>query len=220
MFGRIIDRPPNRFGIILLSDRSSRTNHNTLAAGNAGNLIQILLKRAADMRIEAAFIWTDDADSLPFGTGGDTAAAQDTFIVVTEHMNRAVILWIFRVYTIIFILIVHFEIFTEFLQLTVAAAYAGEAFSVMGGKDQFQRNLSGSEYFLGVGEDFHAFRQRIYTSGNQAFRAFDFHNADTAGADSVDVFKVTQGGTMNTGRSCGFENRRVLRAGQGAYRLI
>ena len=65
MFGRIIDRPPNRFGIILLSDRSSRTNHNTLAAGNAGNLIQILLKRAADMRIEAAFIWTDDADSLP-----------------------------------------------------------------------------------------------------------------------------------------------------------
>ena len=103
-------------------------------------------------------------------------------------MNRAVILWIFRVYTIIFILIVHFEIFTEFLQLTVAAAYAGEAFSVMGGKDQFQRNLSGSEYFLGVGEDFHAFRHRIYTSGNQASCAFDFHNADTAGADGVDVF--------------------------------
>ena len=102
-------------------------------------------------------------------------------------MNRAVIDSRRRLSTFVSVLIRNAQLLAELLQLTVAASYAGKAFPFMVGQDQLQCFASGFQHFGGVGPYFHAGIDRIYAGRNQAPRALDFHHADTACADLIDL---------------------------------
>ena len=65
--------------------------HQTLAAGYAAGLAQAHIECGTDDGGETTLIGADDADSLYLFTGSGTAAAEDTFAVVTDHVGRTLI---------------------------------------------------------------------------------------------------------------------------------
>ena len=186
VFGRIAQSTPYILGVVFLRQRTGGADNDTLAAGYAGHVGQVLVKGGADMGVKAPAVRSDDRNILPFGAGGGTAAAQHALGVVAHHMYGGIVVIAGGLFAVEDRFVVDAEVLTQFLQLTVAGAYAGQAGSVMGGKDQLQVGFTRSENTLGVGQDLHALSHRINTGGDQVSHTDYFYYADAAGADLVD----------------------------------
>ena len=81
------------------------------------------------MGLEPTLDRPDNRYALKRITGSDTAAAEDTFIVVAVHMGGRHIDVVFVGNTLIVVLILDAVFFTKRLELTTLAADAGQAFS-------------------------------------------------------------------------------------------
>ncbi len=189
--------PPHVAGVVLFGDGPSGADHDALAAGDAGHVPQALLKGAADMGGEAPVVGADDPHRLPLLAGGHTPAAEDALVVIPEHVLGGVVKLVLGVLPGVDVFVVDPEVLAELLQLAVAAAHAGKALLLVGGKDQLQINLAGGEDPLGVGEHLHPLRHRVDAGGHQVFEALYLHHADAAGANLVNVLQKTQGGDIN-----------------------
>ena len=77
-------------------------------------------------------------------------------------------------------------------------------------KNQFHIGLSDFSDSGAVGMDYHAFTDNVITRGNEFIYAFHFHNTNTAGANFVDIFQITQARHMNAGSSCRFQNGGIF----------
>ena len=109
------------------------------------------LKRAADVRGEAALVGADHAHGLVGLAGGHTAAAQDALVVVAHHMRRGIVDGVgARRAADEVACRRRRSSLAELLQLAVAAAHAGQAVLVVGGKQQLQVRLAGRPALLGV----------------------------------------------------------------------
>ena len=95
------------------------------------------------------------------------------------------------------VLVVNAEVLAQLLQLAVAAADAGKALLLVGGKDQLQVDLAGGEHPLGVGQHLHPLGHRVDAGGHQVLHPLDLHHADAAGADLVDVLQEAEGGDVD-----------------------
>ena len=84
----------------------------------------------------------------------------------------------------------------------------------MVGEQKLQSFPAGIQYLWGVGFNFHAFTDGVYTGCHQASGSFHFHHADAAGADLVDLLQKTESGNLNMGQAGRFQDGRAL---WGAY---
>ena len=91
MFGRICDSGGYVVDAGLLIESACRADCDTLAAGYAAGLAQAHIECGTDDGGETTLIGADDADSLYLFTGSGTAAAEDTFAIVTDHVGRTLI---------------------------------------------------------------------------------------------------------------------------------
>ena len=74
--------------IVFLLQCSRRTYGNALAAGDTAGIAQPHLKSRRDRRLKTAIAGADHPDALRFFAHSHTAAAQNTFAVVADHMGR------------------------------------------------------------------------------------------------------------------------------------
>lgn len=122
-------------------------------------------------------------------TGCHTAAAQDTFIIITHHMDSRVIQLIVVTLAFIIILVIHTIFPAELLQFTIPASYTGKTFLIMVGQKELQRPLSGLNQLRRVGVNLHSFIYRMHAGCHQVSRTLYFYHAHTAGAISLISFK-------------------------------
>ena len=188
---------PDVLGVVLFGDGPGGADHDALAAGDAGHIPQVLLKGAADVGGKAPVVGANHPHRLPLLAGGHAPAAEDALVVVPEHMLCGVVKVVLGVFPGVDVLVVDPEVLAELLQLAVAAAHAGKALLLVGGKDQLQINLAGGEDPLGVGQHLHPLRHRVDAGGHQVLEALYLHHADAAGANLVNVLQKTQGGDIN-----------------------
>ena len=85
----------------------------------------------------------------------------------------------------------------------------------MVGKQQLDDGLARFQHFGGMGVDLHALGHLGHTRSHQRTGALDFHHANAAGADFVQVFEKTQGGNGYARFRRGVENRRSFLYGDG-----
>ena len=140
--------------------------------------------------------------------GCHAAAAQDALVVVAHHMRRGIVDGV-ALAAADEAHAVDAVVAAELLQLTVGAAHAGQTVLVVGGKQQLQVRLAGRLHFFAVCHDLHAFIDGVHTRGDQAARAFDLHNADTARTDLVDLFQIAQGRNLNAHAVGRFQDSRA-----------
>ena len=215
IFGRVRDRVPNLLGMVVLGERTGRADDDALPAGNAGGVPQPHTKRRADMGREPALVGADHADPLPFGTGGDTAAAEHAFAVVTVHMHCRMVDRIDRILPKEPVLVLDPVIGAELLKLARAGTHAGEAAFIVGGEDQLEGRPAGVDHPLGVGNNLHPLGDRVDTGGYQGFRPFHLDHTDPAGADFVDLLEIAEGGDLDAGRPRSLKDGVIFRHGQG-----
>ena len=139
--------------------------------------------------------------------GCHAAAAQDALCIISFEVQGAVILFAGGNGAFVAVLAVDAHIVAELLQLAGAASLAGETFAVMHGEQELQCHFSGFLNLRRIGEDLHALVYRVHAGGNKRFCALNFDHAHTACADLVDVLQEAKGGNVDSGFSCGFEDR-------------
>ena len=213
MLGGISESCPNLFGVVLFGECAGRANDGTLTAGDTGSIVEIQLECLTDIGIDTTVVCTEDTDEL-LVTNSDTAAAEDTLVVVTDKVGSGIVDCEFRLeafkcgsgYTVVI---------AELLQFAVGGTRAGKALLVVGGKNQFERHLARCLNLCGIGLDFHTFGDRVYTCGNETACAGCFNNADTACTNGIDFLHIAEGGDFNTRCSCGFQNRGACRYADG-----
>ena len=205
LFG-IVDGIDDVLRVVLLGQSAGRAGDDALAAGNAGHFAERHLKCAADLGIETAVVCADDGDVLLLA-GCHAAAAQDALCVISFKVQRAVILLAGGNRAFIAVFAVDAHIVAELLQLAGAASLTGETFAVMHGEQELQCHFSGFLNLRRIGEDLHALVYRVHAGGNKRSCALDFDHAHTACADLVDVLQEAKGGNVDSGFSCGFEDR-------------
>ena len=83
------------------------------------------------MGVKASCVCADYTDAL-IVAGGNTAAAENTFVVVSYHMSGGVVKLINGLVTVVSVGLAYTVFKAELLKLTAAASYAGEAFSFVG----------------------------------------------------------------------------------------
>ena len=170
--------------LILFTQSAGGAVYDALAAGYAGHVAQILFKGAADMGIEAAAVGADHAHELILA-GGHAAAAEDTLIIVANHMQGGLVQRRLGILALKGVDVLHAVVTAQLLQLAVFASHTGEALLIMGGEHQLQGHLSGLHDSGGVGVDLHALVNRINAGGNQGLCPDNLDHTDTAGADLV-----------------------------------
>ena len=108
-----------------------RADSDALTAVNAGRVTEGHIVCAADRGLETSVVRADNADRLEMFTGGYAAAAEDTFVVVADHMGCGFVEFEFVHGTFICVRVVYAVFLAEGLQFAVAAPDAGKAFLVM-----------------------------------------------------------------------------------------
>ena len=177
--------------IALLVQSADRTCDDTLAAADAGGGIKSGIEGRTYTDIISAADLADGADCLNVVAGGDAAQALDTFVVVTDHV-RCRIIDVIRGFLALEVIFINGVVISQLLQFAVVAAHAGETFFAVRGEDELDRGLSGSTDCCGIGENFHSLFYRVGTCGSQTPAALDLDDADTAGADAVDILEVAK----------------------------
>ena len=108
--------------IVLFCKRTCRTSCYTLTARYAGSLGKIKVKRTVNACLEASVVCADYADTLELVAGGDTTAAVNALVVVTEHMLRAVVNIVLVLLALEKCRIVNTKLLTQLLKLTASVS--------------------------------------------------------------------------------------------------
>ena len=82
------------------------------------------------MSVNASCVCAYNADALIVASG-NTAAAENTFVVVSYHMRGGVVKLVNRLITVKLVCLAYAVFKAELLKLTVSAPYAGKTFSVL-----------------------------------------------------------------------------------------
>ena len=125
MLGRVCDCCKYVPGVILFCQGACRTYGNTLSAGNAGGFPKTHLKCGADISCKPAVVGADYANALYLVAYSHTAAAQDTFAVVTDHVGSRVVNLRGCLFTVIVSLVLNTQFMGQLLKLAVSAAHTG-----------------------------------------------------------------------------------------------
>ena len=173
--------------LILLGESAGRTCDDTLSAGNAGNVGELLL---IDKLLAA----------------GCHAATAEYALLVVSHKMRGGIVDLGRSHSSVILVLVHAVLIAELLKLAVAASDAGETLLVVIGENEFQRCLSAVADSGSIGKYLHALVYGINACRDKRTRTLDFYNADTAGADLIDFSEIAKCGNFNSGVACCIEN--------------
>ena len=174
-------------GIVLLVERAYGASDDTLTAGYAGAGSERIFECGADDGVEAAVERFDNTDALHILTSSNTAAAEDTFVVVTNEESGAFVFYVLNVLACEAVFIFNTEVTAELLQLAASAADAGETFLLVGRKDEFKVGLSGSHDLGSVCSDLHAVRYFGNASSHKTSCTLDLNKAKATSADLVDV---------------------------------
>ena len=134
---------PNLLGVVHFGERTGRTYRDALTAGNAGHFVELQLKCTADMRLEAAFVGTDDGNSLILVTDGNAAAAKHALVVVADEVGHGGVLFVMNGGTFIFVFVLYTVVGAQLLKFAFAVLCAGETFFIVVGEKKLQRQLSG-----------------------------------------------------------------------------
>ena len=201
---RIVDGGPNLGGVVLLGQRAHGAGIDALAAVNAVGGVNGLAESGSNLGLEATLDSADRADLLHLTAGSQAAAAQDALVGIADDGGREVVQRVLDVRAGEVVL-VHAQLLGELLQLTVLAADAGEALTLVVGQDQLQHGLAGRADSGGVGLDHHALADGHHAGSGQGAGAH-VHHTHTAGADLVDVLEVAQGGNMDVGLAGSFQD--------------
>ena len=192
---------------------------DTLTAADAGGVGQVHLEGGADVGLEAAVVGADNADALILLTGSNTATAQDALGVVADHVGSGLVDLGGVLVAGVEVLVLDTVLTAQSLQLAVAGTDAGQAGAVMIGEQQLQGLLPVGNDLGRVGENFGVVPiNGIHTGSAEAAGALDFNDADTAGADRIDVLEVAEGGDGDAGHSGCFQNGSTL--GNGHFNAV
>ena len=77
-------------------------------------------------------------------------------------------------------------------------------------KDELERRFPRLADLRGVGEYLHALAHRIDAGSGHGARALDLDDADTAGADGVDILQIAQRGDLDASQVRRFKNCGVF----------
>ena len=187
VFGRIGKSGIDFGGAVFFMESADGASEDTLAAVYAGGIGKGFAVDGADGGLYTALGNADSADFLNVVAGGDAAAAADTFAVIADD-GRTDIVILSLGFGAVEGIFVYAVFFAECLKFAVAASYAGGAFSVMVGEKELEVDFSGGTKLRGVGMDDHTFADGRNAGCLEGTRAFDIDEAETAGADLVDVF--------------------------------
>ena len=119
--------------IILLGQCSGWTYRDALSAGYTGGFSQTHLKGRANGGRETTVVGSDDADALYIFTDSHTAAAEDTFAVVTDHVGGRGINLGRGNLAVVISFVVHAQLVGQLLKLAVSAADTGQTGTVVVG---------------------------------------------------------------------------------------
>ena len=78
----------------------------------------------------------------------------------------------------------------------------------MVGEQKLQGFPAGIQYLWGVGFNFHAFTDGVYTGRHQASGSFHFHHADAADRLDAQILMITESRNVDTGFFRRLEDRR------------
>src|SRR5699024_8266622 len=134
--------------IILFVECSCRTCRDTLSASDTARVSQPNLECRADKCGESPVIRSDDPHGLDLLTDCRASPAEDAFIVVAYHMDRARIKFIMISLALKIILIVDAQLLAKLLQLTFSASHTGEALLVMYREQKLKRPSPGFQQLL------------------------------------------------------------------------
>src|SRR5699024_2861862 len=96
---------PDGVGRILFLKGAGRAGGDALAAGDAGDVGEVLVKGGADVGREAALVRADDAAVLVLPADGDAAPAEDALGVVADDMDGGIVdlILVFRAVVVVLI---------------------------------------------------------------------------------------------------------------------
>ena len=130
-------------GVVHFGERTGRTYRDALTAGNAGNFVKLQLECTANMGLKAAFVGTDDGNSLVLVADSNAAAAKHTLVVVADEVGHRGVLFVMNGSTFIFVFIFHTVVGAQLLEFAFAILCAGETLFIVIGEKKLQRQLSG-----------------------------------------------------------------------------
>ena len=111
-----------RRGIVSFNKSSGGTVDNALSAGDAGGILKLHVEGTAYICGKTSFVGTDNAHALKGTAYGGTAAAEDTFIVVSYKIRVAGLHLILRFIPVEFGFILYSVFLAESLKLAVRAS--------------------------------------------------------------------------------------------------
>ena len=197
---------PNLPSVVLFVDSANGAVNNALTASDTGNVFKVETESGTDIGYEASFISADNANALNVLTHSNATTAKNAFIVISYEVGVGVFDSVFRSSACKTVNVFNAVFLTESLKFAVLVSYAGKTFFVMGGKDKLKSSLSGLSYSGSVGENFHVGSYGINAGSNEGSCALNFNNADTASADSVDIFEEAESGNFYTNGVSRVEN--------------
>ncbi|CDC75945.1 putative uncharacterized protein [Candidatus Colimorpha enterica] len=205
---RVAESLPYLVGVVLLGDGTGGTYSGTLTAGDAGNLAEVYLERGSDAGVDTSVIRPYDRDVL-LAADSHTAAAENALVVVADEVRCACVKLVMRLVTLKTAFL-NTVLAAELLKLAVRRTGAGEALLVVGREQKLKRGASCRLNLRGVGLDLHALGYGVNAGGNKSARTGSLNDADTAGADLVDLLHVAEGRDLNAGGTRSFKNRGAL----------
>ena len=119
MLGVVGQSLPDLVRVVLFGQGAGRADHDALAAGDAGHIVQLLFERGADMGVDAAVVGADHRHEL-LAAGRDAAAAEDALVVVPHQMGGRGVQLIVGLEAVVFTGIFHAVVLAHLLQLAVA----------------------------------------------------------------------------------------------------
>ena len=134
MLGLVGKSVPNLLGVVHLGERTGRTYGDALTAGHAGHFIQFQFECAADVGLEAAFVCTDNGNSLILVADGNAAAAKHALVVVADEVGHRGVLFVMNGHTLIFVFILYAVVGAQLLKFAFAVLSAGQTLFVVVGE--------------------------------------------------------------------------------------
>ncbi len=211
VLGGISKRVPDLLGVVALLKSTCGANGDALAAVDAAGFRKTHLESGCDVGLETAPVGADDGSMLVVFADGDAAAAEDALAVVADEVDRGIVNIGLQLFAELILVRIALIFLGKGLQLAVGAADAAEAVHPVVGEQQLEGLFTGIAKLGGVGLDLHALRDLLKTCDGVAPCALDLDDADTAGADRVDVLEVAKGGDADAGLFSCLQNGVIRR---------
>jgi len=197
---------PNFLSVVFFVDSANGAVNNALTASDTGNVFEVEAESGTDVGYEASFVSADNANALNVVTNSNATTAKNAFIVISYEVGVGVFDSVFGNGACKTVNVFNAVFLTESLKFAVLVSYAGETFFVVSREDKLKSSLSGLSYSGSIGENFHIGSYGINAGSNEGSCALNFNNADTASADSVDIFEEAESGNFYTNGVSRVEN--------------